>query len=79
MTQTTTVRYRLSQFRSEVNPDTPNQLGFCKGVWKLGVQGRFFDYMENMYNVHCTMYNEHCTYKADSSSLHWPVPRLLTH
>ena len=23
---------RLIQFRSEVNPDTPNQLGFCKGA-----------------------------------------------
>ena len=87
---------RLIKFRSEVNPDTPNQLGFCKGaqtadhiltlstciekyvkvekkrvfscfvdyakafdtvcreallykLWKLGVQGRFFDCMEHMY------------------------------
>ena len=42
-------------------------------LWKLGVQGRFFDCMEHMYNVHvqctCTMYivhvyitHVHCTF-----------------
>ena len=102
---------RLIQFRSEVNPDTPNQMGFCKGaqtadhiltlstciekyvkvekkrvfscfvdyakafdtvcrdallykLWKLRVQGRVFNCMEHMYNVHvhCTMYTVQCTH-----------------